>query len=178
MFATFKWGMAYVCPRGVGPTAWTGSDKAQTQRLRRFYLLGQTADGMRAWDIHRAVETLRGISGLRETPLWVQAHRDMAADAVYASLFTDGIKRLDLHDLPVTHNGTVKGDARLMGPAMLNVLKTLDLPQAVAMAADRARVVIYTENKASWDWPATLLKNLGKEKQLQLRQPVAAGEAK
>jgi hypothetical protein len=169
--------MAYVCPRGIGPTAWSGSEKAQTQRLRRFYLLGQTVDGMRVWDIHRAVQSLRGIGGLNETPLWIQAHRHMAADAVYASLFTEGIKRLDLHDLPTTHNGTVDG-AVSPAPALLNVLKTLDLPQAVAMAADKTRVVIYTKDKASWEWPATLLKNLGKEKQLQLREPMVPGEAK
>jgi len=147
MFTTFKWGMAYVCPRGIGPTAWSGSEKAQTQRLRRFYLLGQTLDGMRVWDIHRAVQSLRGISGLQETPLWIQAHRHMAADAVYASLFTEGIKRLDLHDLPTTHNGTVDG-AVSPAPALLNVLKTLDLPQAVAAAASRTRVVLYTKDKA------------------------------
>jgi hypothetical protein len=40
MFDNSKWAMAYVCPRGVGPTAWIGSEKQQTQRLRRFYLLG------------------------------------------------------------------------------------------------------------------------------------------
>lgn len=177
MFTSNNWSMAYVCPRGVGPTAWSGSEKAQTQRLRRFYLLGQTVDGMRVWDIHRAVATIRDISGLKDTPLWIQAHRDMAADAVYASLFTDGIKRLDLHDLPTTHNGTVDG-AVSPAPALLNVLKTLDLPQAVAMAADKTRVVIYTKDKTSWEWPATLLKNLGKEKQLQLREPMVPGEEK
>lgn len=172
MFTTFKWGMAYICPRGVGPTAWTGSEKAQTQRLRRFYLLGQTLDGMRVWDIRRAVQTLRGISGLKETPMWIQAHRDMAADALYASLFEEGITRLDLHDLPSTHNGTVSGDPAAVGPAMLNVLRTLDLPQAAAAAAEKTRVVIYAKDKADWEWPVTVLKNLGREKQLQLRDPV------
>ncbi|MFN7565243.1 MAG: hypothetical protein ACK5TH_26010, partial [Prosthecobacter sp.] len=32
--------------------------------------------------------------------------------------------------------------------ALLNVLKTLDLPQAVAAAASRTRVVLYTKDKA------------------------------
>jgi dienelactone hydrolase len=174
MFDSFKWGMAYVCPRGVGPTAWSGSPKAQTQRLRRFYLLGQTLDGMRVWDIRRALQTIRAIPGCEETPLWIQAHRDMAVDSLYASLFEDNIKRLDLHDLPLTHNGTVAGDPQAVAPAMLNVLKHLDLPQAAAMAAMRTRVVIYSGNKDAWDYPATITKNLGKEKQFQLREPVKA----
>jgi hypothetical protein len=178
MFTSFKWGMAYICPRGIGPTAWTGSEKAQTQRLRRFYLLGQTLDGMRVWDIRRTLQTIRAIPGFEETPLWIQAHRDMAVDSLYASLFEDNIKRLDLHDVPLTHNGTVDGDPKTVGPAMLNVLKYLDIPQAAAMAATRGRVVIYSDKKEAWDYPATLTKNLGKEKQFQVREPVKAENAK
>ena len=178
MFTSFKWGMAYICPRGIGPTAWTGSEKAQTQRLRRFYLLGQTLDGMRVWDIRRTLQTIRAIPGFEETPLWIQAHRDMAVDSLYASLFEDNIKRLDLHDVPLTHNGTVDGDPKTVGPAMLNVLKYLDIPQAAAMAATRGRVVIYSDKKEAWDYPATITKNLGKEKQFQVREPVKAENAK
>lgn len=174
MFESFKWGMAYICPRGVGPTAWTGSEKAQTQRLRRFYLLGQTLDGMRVWDIRRTVQTIRAIPGFEETSLWIQAHRDMAVDSLYASLFEDNVKRLDLHDMPLTHNGTV-ADPKSAGPALLNVLKYLDIPQAAAMAAMRSRVVIYSDKKDAWDYPATITKNLGKEKQFQIREPVTAG---
>lgn len=164
MFETFKWGMAYVCPRGVGPTEWTGSEKAQTHRLRRFYLLGQTLDSMQVWDIRRAVQGIRQVAGLEKTALWIQAHRDMAADAVYASLFEEGITRLDLHELPTSH---------AQGPAYLNVLKLLDLPQAVAMAAEKTRVIIYSADEAAWNYPATTVKNLGwPEKQWQLRKPM------
>jgi hypothetical protein len=178
MFMNFKWGMAYICPRGIGPTAWTGSEKAQTQRLRRFYLLGQTLDGMRVWDIRRTLQTIRAIPGFDETPLWIQAHRNMAVDSLYASLFEDNIKRLDLHDMPLTHNGTVDGDPKAVGPAYLNVLKYLDIPQAAAMASTRSRVVIYSDQKAAWDYPTTITKNLHKEKQFQIREPMKSGDAK
>ncbi|HND51518.1 MAG TPA: prolyl oligopeptidase family serine peptidase, partial [Pirellulaceae bacterium] len=50
MFAARKWVMAYVCPRGVGPTAWNVSDKKMTQIRRRFYLLGQSLEGMQVYD--------------------------------------------------------------------------------------------------------------------------------
>ncbi|TDU73201.1 acetyl xylan esterase AXE1 [Prosthecobacter fusiformis] len=164
MFETFKWGMAYLCPRGIGPTEWTGSEKAQTQRQRRFYLVGQTLDSMRIWDIRRAVEGLKGIPGFEKTPLWLQAHRDMAANALYASLFEEGITRLDLHELPASHQ---------QGPAYLNVLKFLDIPQAAAMAAEKTRVIIYTGDSTAWEYPTNTAKNLGwPEKQWSIRKPV------
>src|SRR6185436_17699381 len=50
--------LAYVAPRGVGLTAWSGDEKRQTQIRRRFMLLGQTLDGMRVWDIRRAVQVV------------------------------------------------------------------------------------------------------------------------
>jgi hypothetical protein len=165
MFETFKWGMAYLAPRGVGPTEWTGSEKAQTQRLRRFYLLGQTADSMRAWDIRRAVQAVKQISGLEKKPLWIQGQRGMAVNALYASLFEDGITRLDLHELPTSHAS---------GPAYLNVLKYLDLPQAAALAAEKTRVIIYSADEEAWAYPASVVKLLGlPEKQWQIRKPLA-----
>lgn len=164
MYGSFKWGMAYLCPRGIGPTEWTGSDKAQTQRQRRFYLAGQTLDSMRVWDIRQAVQGFKKIPGFEKTPLWLQAHRDMAANALYASLYEEGITRLDLHDLPTSHQ---------QGPAYLNVLKFLDLPQAAAMAAEKTRVILYTGDSDAWDFPTTTAKNLEwSEKQWSIRKPV------
>lgn len=166
MFETFKWGMAYVCPRGIGATEWSGNEKTQTHRLRCFYLLGQTLDSMRVWDIRRSVQALKQISGMGTKPLWIQAHRDMAADAVYASLFEEGISRLDLHEMPNSHE---------LGPAYLNILKYLDLPQAVAMAAERTKVIMYSSDDQIWKYPAGIAKLLKlSEKQWQLRKPVQA----
>ena len=45
---------AYVCPRGVGPTAFNSNERKRTHIRRRFMLLGQTQDGMQTWDIKRA----------------------------------------------------------------------------------------------------------------------------
>jgi hypothetical protein len=45
--------------RGWGPHAWLGDDRKQTQIRRRFQLLGQTADGMRVWDLQRAWAAIR-----------------------------------------------------------------------------------------------------------------------
>ena len=52
-------GLAFVAPRGIGRTAWNADPAKQTQIRRRFMLLGQTLDGMRVWDVRRALQALR-----------------------------------------------------------------------------------------------------------------------
>lgn len=164
MFANFKWGMAYIAPRGVGLSAWNADEKNQTHIRRRFMLLGQTLDGMQVWDIRRAIHTLRNTKGFKEVPLWLQSERTMAGNALYASLFEDNIARLDLWNLPTSHRE---------GPTYLNVLRYLDLPQAVTMAAENSSVRIYaTESSDShWSYPKAVTKGLmWNPKQFEIRQ--------
>jgi dienelactone hydrolase len=162
MLLANKWMMAYVAPRGVGPTAFTSDEKKRTQILRRYPLLGQTLEGMQVWDARRAVQTLRAaLSQFDKTPLWLQADGRMAGVALYASLFEPDVARLDLHDLPRTH---------VEGPHLLNVLKTLDIPAAVALAAERSRVVIYQKEQGGWEYPRAVAEKLGwGEKRIQIR---------
>ena len=176
MFQNFKWGMAYMCPRGVGANAWPATEKERTHQLRRFYLLGQTLEGQQVWDVRMAIQGLQSLGALQnqKTKLWVQASRHQAANALYASLFESGITRLDLHGLPASHRD---------GPTYLNVLKYLDLPQAVALAAERTRVIVYADNQAPWQYAHQVseLFQWGKEKKagLQLRAlPVPSKEGK
>ncbi|HZK81544.1 MAG TPA: hypothetical protein VFC46_10765, partial [Humisphaera sp.] len=166
MFQNFKWGMAYVCPRGIGATPWddpiendaahpseaAAAKRARTQRLRRFYLVGQTLAGQQVWDIRCAIHALRTVDGLADKPLWLQASREQAGNALYASLFEDHITRLDLHGLSHSHND---------GPFYLNVLKYLDLPQSAAMAAERTRLVIYDDDKDAWNFTKSVSDGLG-----------------
>jgi dienelactone hydrolase len=158
MFQSFKWTMAYLAPRGVGPTAWDQSERKQTHHRRRFMLLGQTLEGMQVWDVRRAVQALRGF----ETPLWLQSHRQMAGVALYAALFEPDIARLDLWNLPQSHRE---------GPTFLNVLRYLDLPAAVAMATERSKVRMYQDDKSGWEYPQQVAAALGWDaKQFQLRE--------
>ncbi len=152
---------AWFAPRGIGPTAWSGTEKKQTQRLRRFYLLGQTLHGMRAWDIRRAVTALRAI-GFDKPLLALEAGHAMAGNALYAALFEDGIAALTLHEPPSTH-------AR--GPIFLNVLKHLDMPQAVAMAAARCRVNVVTSDKAPWKFADDTAVALGRREAFSIIAP-------
>ena len=158
------WTMAYVAPRGIGPTAWDQSEKKQVQHQRRFYLLGQTLDGMRVWDVRRAAQALRAVEGFADVPLWLQSQRTMAGVTLYASLYEPEVTRLDLHELPVTHRD---------GPFFLNVSRFLDLPQALAMAAERSRVALYSDDASAWNFATQTTQALGwPQKQLQIREPI------
>jgi len=143
---------AYLCPRGIGATAWTGDEKKQTQIRRRFMLLGQTLDGMRVWDIHRAIQALGQIPEIRGRAPAILARGNMAGVALYASLFDPQIACLHLMDLPTTHSD---------GPIFLNVLRYLDMPQAVALAAEHTSVVLGGRSKSVPPFAASVAENLG-----------------
>jgi len=134
---------AVFLPRDIGPTAWSGDAVRQTQLRRRFMLIGQTLDGMRVWDIRRAIQALRSLEGFHETPLNLEAEGTMGVNALYASLFEPGISTLRLTHLPASH---------MEGPDYLNVLKYLDIPQAAALAADRCPLQLQPEAAKGWDF--------------------------
>ena len=114
-------------------------------------LLGQTLDGMRVWDVRRAIQALRRVDWLDDVPVALTAQHRMAGIALYASLFEPDIAGLDLRGLPDSHHD---------GPIFLNVLRYMDLPQAVAMAAERSRVRLYQENDSGWRFPQAVAEKL------------------
>ena len=126
--------MVWIAPRGIDDTASPANQKRQTQIRRRFALLGQTLEGMRVWDVRRALQAVRGFGELRGLPLTLRAKGSMSAIALYASLFEPNIARLELRDLPSSHR---EGEVNL-----LNVLSVLDMPTAIALAAERCPVEI------------------------------------
>lgn len=163
LHASQKWGMLYLPPRGIGPTAWTTDPKEQTHIRRRFALLGQTLDTMRIWDIRRGIQALREMEGGDQPKLWLQASGVMAGNALHAALFEKGIHRLDLHDLPRSYQD---------GPEILNVLRFAELPQIAAIVGQQSQLRLYTDKLDAWkdlaDF-ATAMK--WPEKQLQIRNP-------
>lgn len=88
----------WFAPRGLGPHAWPGDERKQIQLRRRFQLLGQTADGMRVWDIRRALEAVRRLSGATEVE--VTAAGRLASLAALAALMDDQPPVLRLRALP------------------------------------------------------------------------------
>ncbi|MCK4293540.1 MAG: prolyl oligopeptidase family serine peptidase [Planctomycetes bacterium] len=144
--------VAFFGPRGIGQSAWNPDERKQTQIRRRFMLLGQTADGMRVWDVRRAIAALRSIDQFGEVPLTLQGQDATAAIALYATLFEPGIQTLNLWHPPHSHR---------QEPIFLNVLRYLDIPQAVAMAAEHTEVRLYQENDFSVQFPKAVAEKLG-----------------
>jgi dienelactone hydrolase len=139
--------VVFLAPRGEGPTQWSQDGATHVHNRRRFLLLGQTWEGMQVYDIRRGIQAIR--AGLRQTPglenmpLALKGQGGMAVLSVYASLFEEPLSRIELHDMPASHDAPAEGSDRAAAPALLNVLKTLDVPQAVAIAASRGHVAIH-----------------------------------
>jgi dienelactone hydrolase len=77
-------GQAWVAPIGIGQTAWP--EDQDTHMRRRFYLLGQTLESARVWDVRRAILTLRsGLPALEKVVL--HGEGESAEIAFWAALF-------------------------------------------------------------------------------------------
>lgn len=144
---------AYFAPRGLGADAWNPDPRKQVQIRRRFMLLGQTVDSMRVWDIRRAVQALGSLPDFRSMSLTVEARGEMGVNAIFADLFEPGIHRLALAKLPASLRN---------GPDYLNVLRFMDVPQAVAMALEKTRVELNEGGSSeNWSYPRAVAANLG-----------------
>ncbi|EEF59591.1 alpha/beta hydrolase [Pedosphaera parvula] len=135
---------AVLFTRGTGPGAWSDDEARQRNLRRRFMLLGQTLDGMRVWDIIRAVRGLKTLREFHSTAANVQAGGEMGVNALYASLYEPGVASLDLCDMPSSQ--------QTKGPDYLNVLKFVDIPQVAAMAAERCPVRLQPDDKKGWEF--------------------------
>jgi dienelactone hydrolase len=159
-----NWVFAYLAPRGYGPTLWNQNQTKQTHIRRRFILLGQTHDGMAAYDVRRAIQSLRELPGVGAGQLWLQSERQLTGVTLAASLFEPDITRLDLYDLPTSLR---------KGPFFMNAERYLTTPQLVALAAEKSRVVLYhgdEDGAAAWAYPRGVVEKLGWDaRQLQLR---------
>lgn len=157
-----KWGMLYLPPRGIGPTAWTTDPKEATHIRRRFALLGTTIDTMQIWDIRRALQTVREMDGGDMPSLWMQSSGIMAGNSLYASLFEPNIARLDLHNLASSHR---------VGPELLNVLRFTDIPQVAAMVSEKSKLRIYSESPDEWSFVVKTAEVMElPDKQIEIRE--------
>ena len=114
-------------PRGEGQHAWTR--KSPPNYVERAHaLLGQTVDQGRVWDIRTAVH-YRFNKDVREKKSWRVLGRGQAGIlAAYAALFEPTITEVIVIDPPVSHHE---------GPILLNVLRILDIPEALGLLAPR-----------------------------------------
>jgi hypothetical protein len=123
--------LAWFAPRGVGRTSFGEDPKALTKIRRRFMLLGQTLDGMRVWDIRRAVQLIHFVREADGAKVELAARGNMAVNAAYAALFEPGVRRLELNALPQTPAS---------GPDYLGVLRVTDFASVLKCVQEQIEV--------------------------------------
>jgi pimeloyl-ACP methyl ester carboxylesterase len=141
-----------VAPRGVGPAAFDPAERKQVQYRRRFYLLGQTLEGMQIWDLRRAIAASGKIEPLATLPLTLVGEQTGAALALYAAIYEPSVAKLHLVEPPLTH---------AQGPYLLNISRVFEVPQAVALAAETRSVLLQTSTPDAWDYPRGVAGRLG-----------------
>jgi cephalosporin-C deacetylase-like acetyl esterase len=147
--------VAVVLTRGVGPTAWTRKDPPNYVE-RAHALLGQTVDQGRARDIAAVVRFLDAEAEGKRS--WRVVGRGQAGIlAAYAALFEPAIKEVVVIDPPASHR---------QGPIFLNVLRVLDVPEALGLLAPRPLTLVHATGSA-FDRTAQIYKLAGAESKLR-----------
>jgi cephalosporin-C deacetylase-like acetyl esterase len=104
-------------------------DNFRMATLKRTAALnGATIESMQVWDILRSLDYLAEEEHLKLSSISIYGRKEMGALALYAAAFDKRITRVILDDAPYTH---------WQGPALLNVLRMTDLPEAAALMAPR-----------------------------------------
>jgi hypothetical protein len=119
----------------------TAKELSEIERTASW--VGRTAASMQVWDILRTVEWLATEEKLNPTSLSVYGKGEMGIVGLYAALFDDRISRVIVRDPPSTHR---------QGPALLNVLRITDIPEAAAALAPRELVFIDDQVPLAFQW--------------------------
>jgi cephalosporin-C deacetylase-like acetyl esterase len=143
-------------PRGVG-MEWT--HKSPPNYVERAHaLLGRTVDQGKVWDIVTTVRMLDEETNRQRS--WRVVGRGQAGIlAAYAALFEPAIKEVVVIDPPVSHRS---------GPYFLNVLKVLDIPDALGLLAPNSLTLVNAKDKA-FDRTAEIYRIAGASEKLQRR---------
>ncbi len=142
------WAFAVIPPRGEGPNRWDPDDRKDTHMRRRFVLVGRTMDDGQVWDVRRGLQAIRSRPEFGSARPWLQGTGRMAGVALYAGLFEPAVERFDLHQPPSSHRD---------GPTFLNVLRVLEMPQALALAFPR-KVMLYGAAPEVWSFAEAVAK--------------------
>ena len=109
-----------------------------------------------------------GRQPFQNVPLTLASNGEMAGIAMYAALFEPDIAGITVRGLPASHRNR---------PDILNVLRYLDLPQVVAMAAEHSHVRIEQSNDADWEYPLAVSQQLGWTKGIEIVRATDSTEA-
>lgn len=108
---------------------------------------GRTVASMQVWDVLRTVEWLATEEQLGRTSLTVFGKGEMGIVGLYAALLDERIGQVIVRDPPVTHR---------RGPALLNVLRFTDIPEAAAALAPRRLVFIDEQVPHALQWTRSI----------------------
>ena len=128
-------------------------------------LIGATIESMQLWDILRSVDYLIDGEKLKLSSISVYGRGHMGALGFYAAALDNRITRVILEDPPSSH---------WQGPALLNILKLTDLPEAAALVAPR-QIVSLSSLPESYKYTSSIFALYGKQGQIAERR--ALGEA-
>ncbi len=118
--------------RGLTAAPWASSPKESTRIRRRFMLTGATLDSSRVFDIQRSLNKLTEVAP--NAKITLKANGPQAINALYASLFTPGVQRLEIESMPASHEAAE-------APDYLGILRIVDIPQALEIARTQMEVV-------------------------------------
>jgi len=130
-------GVLRVAPRGCGPLAW--QDKPPFYIQRSMALLGRTVDSGRVADVLALTEFTHYVASDR---VWKIAGRGRSGViAAYAAALAPQhcIDEITVVDPPVSHRD---------GPIFLNVLRVVDVPQALGLLAPRTLTIQSSDAEA------------------------------
>jgi hypothetical protein len=136
--------------RGLhGYTSWTHKSPPNTVE-RSLALIRQTVEAGR---VHDVIATCQGDKDdpLHGRKVSVIGRRQAGVIAAYAALFEPNITEVVIVDPPVSHRD---------GPIFLNVLRVLDIPEALGLLAPRPLTLINAKDKA-FDRTAEIYKLAG-----------------
>jgi dienelactone hydrolase len=140
-------------PRGVWINEWTR--KSPPNYVERSHaLLGRAVDEGRVWDIIAAVKYLQKN---KKAPRRLIGAGDVGILCAYAALLEPSIKEVVIVDPPKSHRD---------GPIFLNVLRVLDIPEALGLLAPRRLTLINAKDKA-FDRTAEIYRLAGAADRLQ-----------
>jgi hypothetical protein len=125
---------------------------------RAHALLGMTVDDGRVWDVITAIRAIDGEGRNKKQRAWKVVGRGQAGIlAAYAALFEPSIKEVIVVDPPTSHRD---------GPIFLNVLRVLDIPDALGLLAPRRLTLVNAKDKA-FDRTAEIYRLAGAADRLQ-----------
>ncbi|MBN1418904.1 MAG: acetylxylan esterase [Planctomycetes bacterium] len=152
------WRRAFFAARGIGETGWAPDLQWHLRRAAAW--TGRTIASMRVYDVLRAIEAARSVSGVGDR-IAIAARGEMAAIALYAALLDGRLHAVILQDPPATQNAPSAEDGKGEAIEMLNCLRITDLPQVAGLLAP-ARVVFIGEPPATYGWARETCEAIGR----------------